>query len=259
MKDYVEEEPGFGLTAVMPPFPTPLRLAGLFFFAAGLCAQQDDGALRDLLERYEATRGGIIKLEALGALQVEGVTKQQGQVYAFTLYKKRPGLVRFRMQRGEESVILGYDGRTAWKRVLRGSERVTESLDATGAELLGEEAALRDPLARALETFNRQVRYLGEEENDGVRTHAVEVFGPWKTRSVYFLDSETLDIIRRQRFDARGGQVLETLYADYREVEGYRFAFRIENQLDGETLSVTRLEAIQVNPGVLNFYFRPPQ
>jgi hypothetical protein len=235
-------------------------LAVVMAFAAAplFSAEWSDEALTSLLGRYEDSRGGLLKLGGLEAVRVEGVTRQQGRVYSFVLHRKRPDLLRFRIELGEEALILGYDGQFAWKRSISQTGRETETLGREEADWLSREASLRDPLARALEGLSRSMRYLGLRESMERSVHVIEVVGPFGKRYVYHLDSSSLDVVRRETFAPSGEPVMETLYSDYREVEGYRFAFFIENRVAGQAISLTRIDSVKINPGVLSFYFKRP-
>jgi hypothetical protein len=58
---------------------------------------------------------------------------------------------------------------------------------------------------------------------------------------------------------ADGELSIQTLYRDYREVEGFPFAFEIDTRVDGETRSLAKVKNIDVNPGILSFYFTKPK
>jgi hypothetical protein len=60
------------------------------------------------------------------------------------------------------------------------------------------------------------------------------------------------------QIDSDGSDGLETSYRDYREVDGYQFAYEIENRIGDQLLSLVEIDTIKVNPGLLNFYFERP-
>ena len=77
--------------------------------------------------------------------------------------------------------------------------------------------------------------------------------------SRYYLDLETAHIVRVDHLGADGELSIQTLYRDYREVEGFPFAFEIETRVNGETKSLAKVNSIDVNPGILSFYFAKPK
>ena len=77
--------------------------------------------------------------------------------------------------------------------------------------------------------------------------------------SRYYLDLETAHIVRVDHLDANGEISIQTLYRDYREVEGFPFAFEIETRVYGKTKSLSKVKSIDVNIGLLSFYFAKPK
>ena len=77
--------------------------------------------------------------------------------------------------------------------------------------------------------------------------------------SHYYLDFETAHIVRVDHLDAEGNLSIQTLYRDYREVEGFPFAFEIETRVNGETKSLAKVNSIDVNPGIISVYFAKPK
>ena len=77
--------------------------------------------------------------------------------------------------------------------------------------------------------------------------------------SRYYLDLETAHIVRVDHLDADGELSIQTLYRDYREVEGFPFAFEIETRVNGETKSLAKVNSIDVNPGIFSVYFAKPK
>jgi hypothetical protein len=68
----------------------------------------------------------------------------------------------------------------------------------------------------------------------------------------------TAHVVRVDQLDAEGELSIQTLYRDYQEVEGFPFAFEIETRVGGETRSLAKVNKIDVNPGLLSFYFAMP-
>ena len=75
----------------------------------------------------------------------------------------------------------------------------------------------------------------------------------------YYLNSTSGLVLKRVQIHADGTFGLETLYRDYREIDGYQFAFEIENRISDQLVSLVRIETIEVNPGLLSFYFEKPK
>lgn len=235
-----------------------LQLFALCFSTGVLCAQGVDPALKTILDRHAETRGGLLKLNALDALHIEGATSQQGRDYRFVIFKKKPGLIRLSLEGEGETLLLGFDGRIAWKRLTVDGKARTETLDAGEARVLRQEASLDSPLINYLEKPENRLSYVGVRRVSDVELHVIDVRLPSGEHFRYCLDRVSLDLYEKELLDPDGKPLLRTRYRDYRDVGGYRFAFMIENFIGDKLFSLTEINEIKVNPGLLSFYFKPP-
>ena len=74
----------------------------------------------------------------------------------------------------------------------------------------------------------------------------------------YYVDVVTAHVVRVDRVGDNGEIKFQTLYRDFKEVDGFPFAHEIETRVNGETTSLAKVNVIEVNPGLLSFYFEKP-
>lgn len=228
---------------------------------ACLAAAQDSGdglALQRLLERYTKSYGGVRDGNQLASISVDGVQIQNGVTYDFHLRKKRPAMMHYQLQRGATTLTTVYNGRQAWLQLQQGSEGSVEELTGPALETVKNEARFDSPLYRHQEQPEYKIALAGREQIGGLQSFVLRVEEPGELSSRYYLHPNSSLVLRIDRFNADGELTLQTLYRDYNEVDGYPFAHEIENRIDGETVSVTRVHSVQVNPGLLSFYFEQP-
>lgn len=235
-------------------------------FASLLClfpllgyAQSDAYVLQRILQRYTEAYGGLRDVNALSSLSVEGTIRQDGQTYEFLLRKKRPDSIRYRLTNGPSSVVTGYDGASSWLRVETDNEVSITDLDAEAARALRERARFESPLFRHLEKGENAISLIERTVLGEDRVYVVEVREPGGRTSHYYLESITAHVLRHDALDASGEITFQTLYRDYRQVDGYPFAHEVENRAGGETVSLVQVKTIEVNPGLLSFYFDKPR
>jgi hypothetical protein len=218
----------------------------------------DTFTLQRLLERYTKSYGGVRDANQLASISIEGVQIQNGVAYDFDLRKKRPGMMHYQLKKGATTLTTVYNGRQAWLQVRKGSEGSVEELSDASLETVEKEARFDSPLYRHQEQPDNKITLEGREQVGLFQAFVLRVEEPGALTSRYYLHPENSLVLRIDRLDENGGLVLQTLYRDYKDVDGYPFAHVVENRSGGETISVTRVHSILVNPGLLSFYFEKP-
>lgn len=218
----------------------------------------DTFLIQDLLKRYTETYGGLRDANRLASLRLEGIQLQDGVEYRMTLHKKRPASIRYQLDSGDVSITAVYNGEQAWLRMKQGSEVEIEEPSASGFAMLEREARFESPLYRHLEKSENSITLVGREQMDRVTAVVLRVAEPNHRVSHYYLDPTSAYLLRVDCLNEEGEVFFQTLYRDYRIVEGYPFAFEIENRVNNATVALTRLKSITVNPGLLSFYFEKP-
>jgi len=221
-------------------------------------AQSDAYMLKRILERYTEAYGGFRDADALSSLSVEGTILQNGQTFDFLMRKKRPHSMRYRLSNEFKNVTTGYDGSQGWLRTKTNGE---VSIHSLGAEALGsmrEQSRFDSPLFRHLEKRESKIEFIERTTLDKRSVLVLEVLAAGFEVSRYYLDLMTAHVVRVDHLDVEGELSIQTLYRDYQEVEGFPFAFEIETRVGGETRSLAKVNKIDVNPGLLSFYFAMP-
>ncbi len=220
--------------------------------------QSDAYSLQRILQRYIETYGGFRDAEALSSLSIEGTIEQNGQNYAFLVYQKRPYSMRYRISNGANSVITGFNGSSGWIRVETNGEVMIKSLNGSEYDSLRKMARFDSPLFRHLEKSQVQINQLERSIWEGKSVYVIEVREPGDLVSHYYLDAKSAYLLRRDELNAQGGIAFQTLYRDYREVEGFPLAHEIETRVGEQTVSLANVHTIEVNHGLLSFFFEKP-
>lgn len=227
--------------------------------SGAVSAQTDTFAMRRALQRYTDAYGGGRDADALSSISIEGTQELNGQVYDFLLRKKRPDSIRYRLSHGETHIVSAFDGITGWIQVDQVGEETTRELTRDELRALKEEADFETPLFRYLERRGNQIEMTGREQIEGRDAYVFEVTESDGRRSRYYMDAREPHILQKERLGAEGEVVLTIVYRDYREVEGFPFAYQIETKQGEQMVSLVKVDTIVVNPGLLSFYFKMPQ
>lgn len=218
----------------------------------------DEFTLNELLQHYTERYGGVRDANRLASISIEGTQVQGGEEFSFQIRKKRPSSIRYRLMNGNTRLTSIFNGRRGWLLTEQGSDKSVEELSGARLEILRREARFESPLYRHLEKPDNTIKLLGRERVGSVQTYVLRVEEEGVPASLYFLDPENAHILRIDQLDESGKVAFQTLYRDYREIEGYPFAHEIENRIGGETVSLSRVDRISVNPGLLSVYFENP-
>ena len=222
-------------------------------------AQEDAFTLESVLQRFTKAYGGFRDADALSSLSVEGTILQNGQTFDFLMRKKRPHSMRYCLSNESNSIIIGYDGSQGWVRTKINGEVSIDLLDQEAKHSMRRQARFDSPLFYHLQKRENQIELIERISLDERSVLVLEVIEYDSEASRYYLDLETAHIVRVDHLGADGELSIQTLYRDYREVEGIPFAFEIETRVNGETKSLAKVNSIDVNPGVLSFYFAKPK
>ena len=222
-------------------------------------AQEDAFTLESVLQRFTKAYGGFRDADALSSLSVEGTILQNGQTFDFLMRKKRPHSMRYRLSKESNSIITGYDGSQGWIRTKNNQEVSIDLLDQDARRKIRYQSRFDSPLFYHLQKREYQIELIEHTSLDERSVLVLEVIEYDSEASRYYLDLETAHIVRVDHLGADGELSIQTLYRDYREVEGFPFAFEIETRVNGETKSLAKVNSIDVNPGIFSVYFAKPK
>ena len=222
-------------------------------------AQEDAFTLESVLQRFTKAYGGFRDADTLTSLSVEGTILQNGQTFDFLMRKKRPHFMRYRLSNDYNSVIAGYDGSQGWILTKNNQEVSIDLIDQDAHRKIRDQSRFDSPLFFHLQKSEHQIELIERTSLDGRSVLVLEVIEYDSEASRYYLDFENTHIVRVDHLDADGEFSIQTLYRDYREVEGFPFAFEIETRVNGETKSLAKVNSIDVNPGIISVYFAKPK
>lgn len=212
-----------------------------------------------ILQRYTEAYGGFRDADALSSLSVEGTIEQGGQTFDFLMRKKRPYSFRYRLSSGKNSAITGYNGYTGWTRIETNGEVSIDPLEGQDLSKVRKMARFEGPLFRHLEKRGDKIKYLRRGEFEERSVNVLEVTSNGSRVSHYYIDTHKGHILRIDELDESGEITLQTIYRFHMEVEGYPFAHEVETRMGDKTLSLAKVGRINVNPGLLSFYFEEPK
>jgi len=225
-----------------------------------------DITLDELLRRHTEARGGQGAIEAIRSLEetlriVEATHTAEG-----VWRVDRRGRMRVDVSMNGTRVFTeAFDGEKGWQQ--QGGDGPALLADA-GAAALRHTGQMPTNILGLHEMAGRghRLEYAGREEIGGVRYHVVVLTLDDGFVTRYYLDPETFLIARARVHEALHPDLdptettIETVWTDYREVEGARFAFQtsVTDLATGKRLQTTTVLELKPNLQVDDGLFRIP-
>ena len=176
---------------------------------------------------------------------------------SFTLIKKRPDKMRFTIKRGSQGIIFGVSADTVWQCIR------TPQQEDQFARIDGEEAAAWVARTRFFDRIISANQGEGEivgieveqwAGNDSLKVGLIDAHG--NTYEI-FIDPKTLyPLAERQTLP--NGVITETIYSDYRDVDGLPTPFQLIVSKDGKVMNKVQINNSAINVGLLSKLFELP-
>jgi hypothetical protein len=207
--------------------------------AGGVQAQSADKVLKN----YVKAIGGEKKLKAIKNLRATGEVSDpaSGQTGSFTLETRAPD--NFYLEMAGEGLVRseGFNGSSAWEQSAGGAP---STLTGMRSAQLRATAFYWNDHFQNYSKFGGQASLAGQETIDGANMNAVEMVTRTGVHRKFFFDAKSGMLIKE--IEEGEGAEGETVFSDYRAVDGIQEPFRLVIHRGGRTLEVT-LREVQHN------------
>ncbi|MFQ3243232.1 MAG: hypothetical protein ACI9JZ_002942 [Lentimonas sp.] len=222
------------------------------------------GTLSDLTapdvftQAYLSVNCNATLLKNTQTIRVRGHMVNGDHKQAFSLIKKRPDRMLFTIDRGSYEMTFGVSNDTVWRRI-----RAPQH-DDLFALVEGEEA---DAWLGQRRFFDRIISAsLGEGHITGIEGVIWEKTDCLKV-SIRETDEVAVEILVSLRTmypiaeleTLVDGTIKQTVFSDYRDIDGMPLPFNIKSSVNGEADSLIILDAASLNSGVLSKLFDIPE
>jgi outer membrane lipoprotein-sorting protein len=226
-------------------------------FSLTLSAQTVD----EIIAKHIAAQGGLAKLKALQSIRMTGNFESGGMQAGFTQVFKRPMKMRLDLSVQGLTMTQAYDGQRGWQIVPFTGKKDPEPM--TGDELKNaqEQADIDGPLVDYKSKGNT-VELIGKEKVADKDSYHLKVMLKNGSERDLYLDATTfLGLKTSAKTTMRGTEIeLESMLGDYRDVNGLKFPFSIEQHQTGgegpeQKITFTKIE---LDPPLQDSIFKMP-
>jgi len=230
-----------------------------------LCALSVSAAemtVDELLAKNAAAKGGMEKLRALKSARFSGTMAMGGGMEApFTMTKARPEKMRVEFTFQGMTGVQAYDGTTGWTVMPFMGQKDPEALSDELLKQIAEEADFDGPFIDYAKKGNK-VELLGKEQVGDSDAYKVKLTTKDASETTVYFDAKSFLEIKMEATRMMQGQEIEgeTVFGNYKDVDGLVFPFSIENKAKGMPGGQTfTIDKIELNPTLSDDSFSMPK
>lgn len=195
---------------------------------------------KKIIDQYLKAVGGSKAVSRLQTLAIDGTVAVLGDAPpgTYTFKVKRPNRVYFELRAGGDTLIESYNGKSAWREAAEGQIGTLLGHDAVELEIAAQYYNTR---FESLAKHKVGVAYKGESQVRGRPAQELELTYPTGVQWRVYFDAQTHLIVEEKAEIA--GSPRDTLYDDYRVINGVKVPHKIELKRgnDSYSISVTRV------------------
>jgi outer membrane lipoprotein-sorting protein len=216
----------------------------------------------EITKKVVDARGGIDKIKAVQSERITGrVSFSQGIEGTLVLELERPHKLHSEITVEGQNVVRVYDGKSAGWTINPFSEnKDVQDMSAEELQEMPDESDADGPLVD-YKAKGSQVELVGKEDLDGKAVYRLKITGKNGEVRSYLIDASTFLTTKWEGIRKVGDQALpwECILADYRDVQGLKFPFKIDQGSPGTEYKQTlTVEKIEINPKIDESHFGRP-
>ncbi len=235
------------------------RSALLLLALAGFAAQAEAATLEEILAKNYQAHGGLDRIKSVRTMKMIGSSSFGGVDAPLTIYFKRPGMFRVEATVQGKVFITAHDGAIGWNiNPFMGTSDAVKLPDRDANELK-EQGDIDGPLVDAKEK-GYTVELLGEDDLEGTKVYKLKITNKRQETTTMYLDKEScIELKQIAVRTSEGTEVTtETIYSDYKTVDGLMIAHSLETRTNGQPSGQISFRTIEVNKDLENAMFLMP-
>jgi outer membrane lipoprotein-sorting protein len=216
----------------------------------------------EIVKKALDARGGIEKIKAVRSERITArLTSAQGVEASVILELKRPHKMHSEITVGDQKVVRVYDGKSeGWSINPFAESKDIQPMSADDLKEAPEESDMDGPLVD-YKSKGSQIELVGKEDLDGKPVYRLKLTSKNGDMRSYFLDASSFLTVKWEGIRKIEGKDLpwESSLSDYREVQGMKFPFKIEQSSPGtEFRQGLTIERIEIDPKIDESHFAKP-
>jgi outer membrane lipoprotein-sorting protein len=232
--------------------------ATILFLPLSATAQTAD----EIVTKVLAARGGVARIKAVKAQRIRGTIDFGGGTQGpFLVELKRPGKMHIEITIQGQTLIRSFDGKgTGWIIDPFSETKGVQPMSAEDLRNIADESDFDGPLVDYKAKGNK-VELVGKEEIEGKPAYRLKLTNKNGDVRNYLFDATTFLLMRWEGTRKMGDKEVpwESLFHDYRDVDGLQYAFEIDSDAPGTEQSQKIIaEKIEIDPEIDEAQFGKP-
>lgn len=216
----------------------------------------------EIVKKAIEARGGMEKIKAVQSERISGrVSLAESLEGTVVLELARPHKLHSEITVEGQRILRVYDGKSAgWMVNPFAENKDAQPLPEDELKGMPEEADLDGPLVE-YKAKGSQIELIGKEDLGGKQVYHLKLTGKDGDVRSYFLDATTYLTVKWTGIRKVSDQPMpwESNLSDYREVDGLKFPFKIEQGSPGTPYQQTlTIERVELNPRIEDSHFAKP-
>lgn len=227
-------------------------LPALFCVAAS--AQSAD----DIVSKNIAARGGLEKIKAIKSLKLTGKALIGGGLEApAVIQQTRPSNFRLDITFQGKNIIQAWDGSEGWSVNPFSGSSTPEKMSAEDTDDLKDQADFDGVLVEYKEKGHK-VELVGKEDLEGSPVYKLKITLKGGGIQYNYIDADTYLTLKESSKRTREGTEIEqeTVFSDFKPVNGVLFPFTFESKVGGRTQFTMVMDKIEANTDVADGIFK---
>jgi outer membrane lipoprotein-sorting protein len=216
----------------------------------------------EIITKVLAARGGTDKIKAVQSERVSGtVSFAPGVEGAFVVELKRTHKMHMEITVDDQKIIRVFDGKSnGWVINPFSSSKDVQPMDAEDLKSIADEADFDGPLMDYKAKGN-EIEFVGKEVFDDKPVYRLKLTSPAGGARFYVFDANTYLLVKWEgtRKIENKEMPWESFFSDYREVNGMKYAFRIDAGSPGTDVKQALItQKLEINPQIDDAHFGKP-
>jgi outer membrane lipoprotein-sorting protein len=239
----------------------------LLFVISGLMTvcilTSQDLKLDDILARnFKAI--GQEKMAKIQTIKISGKMIGGNMEIPFTIVQKLPNLRRSDFDMQGTKFVQSFDGQNGWTIMPQSGSLEPQDMSPETTKTFTDEndesyASWDNPFF-TWERLGNKLELVGKEILSGVSVYNIKITSKDNKVDNYFLDADKFLVLRTKEKEMKQGMMVETetVYGDFKEVDGVLCALNIEIIENGQTSVVIKIDKYDFNTPFDNAFFKKP-
>ncbi len=234
-----------------------LSITVLLFLPLAAAGQTADEIVKNALD----ARGGIEKIKAVRSERISGrVSFAQGPEGTFVVELKRPLKMHVEISIEGQKIVRVYDGKSSgWMINPFAENKEAQPLSPEDLRNISDESDFDGPLVD-YKAKGTEIELASKEKLDDKPVYRLKLTNKNGDVRFYFIDANTFLLLKWEGMRKTEDQEVpwESFSSDFREVQGLKYAFRIDQGSPGEFKQTLTAEKIEIDPPIDDSRFAKP-